>query len=172
MKKEIRNKIFDILTEISESQSHSGLLVVFSDLNNVLAKGALPIGIRQKNFKDFNETVHIRDENAKRLLKKVGVDGAVLIDDKGFIYSPSVYLNINVLGVDENQIEPEFAARHIAALATSSSTKATVYTLSEETGKVREFIKGKIKRRYPDENQEKVLEIIQKDIQTARIKVE
>ncbi len=162
-KTEIRNKIFEMLKEISESKNHNGLLVVYSDLPNVLARGAYPLG-KKKEFKDFNEIAYISSENAREILKKVGEDGAVLIDKKGYIYSPPVYLNVSLFSIDKEEIEPEFCARHIAALATSSTTKASVYTLSEETGKVREFIKGKIKRKYPTKEQEEIIEVIKKDL--------
>jgi len=169
LKSQIKDRIFEILKEISESKNHNGLLVVFSDINQVLARGAHPIGINPKNSKDFEEAVHISDENITSIIKKIGDDGAILINKKGFIYSPSAYLNVNLFSVDKQEIDPEFCARHIAALATSASTKATVYTLSEETGKVREFIKGKIKRRYPEKEQEEILKIIEKDIQKSKI---
>ena len=165
-KVEIRNKIFEMLKEISESKSHSGLLIIYSDLLNVLRRGAYPLG-EKKEFKEFDEIAHINSKNAREILKKIGEDGAILIDKKGYIYSPAVYLNVNLFSIDEEKIEPDFGARHIAALATSSTTKASVYTLSEETGKVREFIKGKIKRRYPTKQQEKIIEIIKKDLKSA-----
>ncbi|MEK6820291.1 MAG: diadenylate cyclase [Nanoarchaeota archaeon] len=168
MKSRIRNRIFELLKELSESQSHSGLLIVFSDLTNVLAKGALPIGVKSKTFKDFDEVGHIYNEEAAKILKKVGIDGAVMVDEEGKIYSPSVYLNVNVLGIDKSQLETEFAARHIAALAISTSTDASVYALSEETSTVREFIGGKVRRRHPSKREEKVLEIIKKDLQASQ----
>ena len=164
MKKEIRNRIFEILKQISESKEHNGLLIVYSDIINVLSRGACPLGQKQKDFREYNEIGHIKDEDIIEKLKKIGNDGAVLIGKNGYIYSPAVYLNVSLYSIDQEKIEPEFCARHIAALATSSTTKASVYTLSEETGKVREFINGKIKRKYPELKQEEILEIIKKDL--------
>lgn len=171
-KSEIQEKIFEILKQISESKEHTGLLIVFSDLTGVLARGAHPLGKRCNDFKEFNNVWNINNENVEetiRLLKKIGADGAILIDDEGSIYSPAVYLNVNIFSVDENLIEPEFCARHIAALATSSTTEALVYALSEETGKIREFIKGEVKRKHPSGEQEKILEIIKQDLREHKI---
>lgn len=171
MKREIENRIFEILKEISQSKDHNGLLIVFSDILNVLARGAHPLGKKWRDFKEFNEIGNINNEDATEILKKVGEDGAVLINEKGYIFSPAVYLNVNIFSIDENLIEPEFCARHIAALATSSATDASVYTLSEETGKIREFINGKIKRKHPSEEQEKILEVIKKDLKETDIEI-
>lgn len=167
-KKHICNRIFDLLKQIREEEHH-GLLIVFSDLKNVLARGAYPIGVDKELFQGFEEICSIKDDNAKENLKKIGEDGAILINKKGIVYSPSTYLNVNLFSVKEEKIEPEFCARHISALATSSSTKSYVYTLSEETNKVREFVKGKIKRKHPEKEQEEILEVIKKDIKEEKL---
>jgi DNA integrity scanning protein DisA with diadenylate cyclase activity len=169
-KSQIKNRIFELLKEMGKSKDHSGLLIVFSDINNVLAKGAVPLGIRKRTLREFDEVCHIADEKATKMLRKIGYDGAVLIDKKGFIYSPSVYLNVNVFSINEDLIEPEFAARHIAALITTTTTKAVVYTLSEETDKVREFIKGKVKRHFPNERFDISPEKIKEQLIKKRIK--
>ena len=146
MKSLVRKKIFEILKEI-RNMKHNGLLIVFSDLNKIIAKGAIPIGQKELNFR---KVCHISSQKLPIILTEVGEDGAVLIDDKGYVYSPSVYLNVSVFNIDKDQIHPEFCARHISALSTSSATNAYVYTLSEETNKIREFKKGKIKRQFPE----------------------
>ncbi len=164
-KRKIRKKIFNILKEISESESHNGLLVVFSDLPNIFAKGAHPLG-QQENLNEFDILGNINEnqEKIKKTLKKIGADGAVLICNQGNIYSPSVYLNVNLFNVERKKIEAEFCARHISALATSATTKSYVYTLSEETGKVREFIKGKIRKKYPKEKRKSILRAIERNL--------
>ena len=141
-KQNLGTRIFKLLREISESNSNTGLLIVFSDIYNVLKEGAYP-------NEGFEEKVHIYNKRGSEILKEVGgSDGAVLINERGIILSPSVYLNVNIFSIDKKEIKKEYTARHIAALATSASTKALVYTLSEETGKVREFAGGRVRREY------------------------
>jgi hypothetical protein len=65
---------------------------------------------------------------------------------------------------------PDFGARHIAALAMSNSTKSHVFALSEETGKVREFAKGKIKQQFPKEKYDIEPEKIQEQLIKEGIK--
>ncbi len=169
-KKRIREKIFELLKQVSGGK-HKGLLIVFSDLKNVLARGAAPLGIQGRTLKAFSDVCNIEEDNAEKILKKVGDDGAILIDKKGTIYSPAVYLNVNLFSIDEEEIEPEFCARHISALATSASTKSYVFTLSEETNKIREFYKGKTKRKYPGKEQEKILKTIKKDLKNEKAEI-
>ena len=180
MKKKIRNRIFELLKEIRKNMRceknicHTGLLIVYSDISSVLARGAYPIKktIYENSEKDFDIIGTINDEKAGEKLKIVGEDGAVLIDKEGNIHSPSVYLNVNLFSVDPEVIEDDFCARHIAALATSASTKSYVFTLSEETGKVREFVSGKIYREYPElEKEEKeIAKEIEKELIREKIK--
>ncbi len=175
MKRKIKKRIFEVLKQIREDikceNCPFGVLVVFSDLANVFGRGAIPIGVKPTEFEDtFNVAGNIFDENAFKIIRKVGDDGAVLVDDGGNILAPAVYLNVNLFSVDKEEIDAEFCARHIAALATSSATKANVYTLSEETAKVREFIRGKLRKQHPEPDSEKLLEKVQEDIQKEQIK--
>jgi len=169
MKRKIKKRIIELLLNISIKGDHHGLLIVFSDLNTIIKKGIIPLGTDEPDLKNFEARCNIFSEQARKQIKIIGDDGAVLIDKSGTIYSPSVYLNVNALIVDKDQISPEFAARHIAALATSTSTKAHVYTLSEETGIIREFYKGKIRKEFPNKEHQKILSIIKKDLKKARI---
>jgi len=170
-KAQIRKKIFELLKEISTNHKHHGLLIVYSDLNNVISRGTLPIGITIKTFKDFDAIGNINSNAVITLLKTIGKDGAILIDKKGTIYSPSVYLNVSLASVNQEEVDPEFCARHIAALATSGATKSFVFTLSEETNKVREFHKGKIQNEYPEKIQSAILKIIKKDLKESKVKI-
>ena len=176
-----RERIFELLKEIRENHycnAPFGLLIVFSDIHNVLARGAFPIAKTSMNKvnkvslkeKYFESICNINSDKAIEALKKIGEDGAVLIDKRGMIYSPSAYLNVNLASIDEENIDPEFCARHIAALATSASTRSTVYTLSEETGRIREFISGKINKEFPDKELHALLEKINDDIEKGHIK--
>jgi len=157
MKRKIKKRIIELLLNISIKGDHHGLLIVFSDLNTIIKKGIIPLGTDEPDLKNFEARCNIFSEQARKQIKIIGDDGAVLIDKSGTIYSPSVYLNVNAL------------IRHIAALATSTSTKAHVYTLSEETGIIREFYKGKIRKEFPNKEHQKILSIIKKDLKKARI---
>lgn len=182
MKEKIRERMFEILKEIradikcDKFHCPTGLLIVYSDTSNVLARGAYPIKktiYSEGSEKSFEVVGHMNDDNAKEKLKIIGEDGAVLVDEEGSIYSPSVYLNVNLFSVDPNSIEDDFCARHIAALATSVATKAHVFTLSEETGKVREFVEGKAERQYPpkpSKEETELVEIIEKDLIREQLK--
>ena len=172
-KTKIKNRIFELLKEVRH-EDHHGLLLVYSDMANILAKGAHPIGSKKK---EFSEVCDIFSKKAEKLVKNFQEDGAILVNKRGIMHLPPVYLNVNILNVDEKQIDPEFGSRHIAALACSSATKASVFVVSEETRKVREFLNGKVKRVFPEKEeydipQEKVeAQLIKQSLKDRIIKI-
>jgi hypothetical protein len=172
-KTKIKKRIFELLKKIRHSHHH-GIILTYSDMSNILAKGAYPIGSKKK---DFEEVCDIFSPKAEKILKNFQEDGAILIDKRGIMHLPPAYLNVNILSVDEKQIDPEFGSRHIAALACSSSTKACVFVVSEETRKVREFVKGQVRKIFPEKEgydipQEKVAaELIRETLKDRMIKI-
>lgn len=149
-----RDRIFELLKEIKlkrEQEEKKGILVAFGDLKSILEMGVHPLGKRLGN-KKVEEILHkvcmIDSPEAQRELERIGRDGAILIDNFGFVYEPSVYLNIDIEAIDKSKIKPDYGARHIAALATSVLTNAIAFTLSEESGVIREFHEGEVKKQH------------------------
>jgi len=149
---EHRDKIFDLLKEIKREKK-IGILVAFGDMDSILRMGIYPIGkrLRDRKIEEILKKVcSIYSEEAKKEFERIGKDGAILVDSHGFVYEPSVYLNVDIEAIDDkNKIKPDYCARHIAALVTSVLTSATAFTLSEDTGIIREFHSGVVKRQYP-----------------------
>ena len=144
-----KNKIFGLIREI-RSKKKVGLLLVFGSLPALFKKGAHPLGKISNDKKEMVKPVcSIYNKEAKGELLRIGCDGAVLIDEFGLIYEPSVYLNVNIEKINKNKIKQDYNARHIAALVTSTLTGVTTFTLSENNRRIREFYNGKVVREHP-----------------------
>jgi len=147
-----KDRIFDLLKEIKREKK-IGILVAFGDINSILRMGIYPIGKRlgdRKVEEILKKVCTIHSEEAKREFERIGKEGAILVDNSGFVYEPSFYLNVDIDAIDDkNKIKPDYCARHIAALVTSVLTNATAFTLSESTGIIREFHNGVVKRQCP-----------------------
>ncbi len=151
-----KDTIFELLKTVRRGREKRGLLIAYNDFEGVFKMGSFPRGTRRDRkageiIKEFMQgsVCSIYSSGAKKEIKRIGKDGAVLIDNLGFIYEPSVYLNVDAERIDKSKIKPDYFARHIAALGTSILTNATTFALSEDTGIIREFYNGIVKRQYP-----------------------
>lgn len=143
--KKLERKIFNFLKEVSLDQAksdlgkHKGALIVLGEF--VRCDYKIP-GMRQfKSNPLEGTTLFLSDKGAKDRLKELfDEDGAILIDSSGQILAARVYLQVEAPGA---MVDEECSTRHLSA-ASCSQDKLVIacFTLSEETGKVRHYLKG------------------------------
>jgi DNA integrity scanning protein DisA with diadenylate cyclase activity len=88
------------------------------------------------------ETLNISEEQVKESLKEFSsIDGAFVIRDDGVVLAAGRYLNVSYHG---EALPQGLGTRHAAAAAITQATDSVAMTISESTGKVTVFRKGKI----------------------------
>ena len=117
-----------------------GSIFVLGDYEKVLSMST------QLVFNPFQghpeETLNIGESQVRESLKEFSsIDGAFVIRDDGVVLAAGRYLNVSYHG---EALPQGLGTRHAAAAAITQATDSVAMTISESTGKVTVFRKGKI----------------------------
>jgi DNA integrity scanning protein DisA with diadenylate cyclase activity len=117
-----------------------GSIFVLGDHEKVLSMSS------QLVFNPFQghpeETLNISDSQVRESLKEFSsIDGAFVIREDGVVLAAGRYLNVSYHG---EALPQGLGTRHAAAAAITQATDSVAMTISESTGKVTVFRKGKI----------------------------
>ncbi len=170
-----RSRIFEVLRNIrarSKSLNESkGAFLIFGRLPEIFDLGFVSLGKEEEEKNELELHGNIHDATIVEKLRNYCGEGAILVDEEGNIYFPSVYVNVNLRKVNKDKIKPEYCARHIAALYVSTATSSTTFSLSESRGIITEFRAGDISREsMEDDEEEKEKEVIKEKVSRELIK--
>jgi DNA integrity scanning protein DisA with diadenylate cyclase activity len=117
-----------------------GSIFVLADHEKVLSMSS------QLVFNPFQghpeESLNIGDSQVRESLKEFSsIDGAFIIRDDGVVLAAGRYLNVSYHG---EALPQGLGTRHAAAAAITQAADCVAMTISESTGKVTVFRKGKI----------------------------
>jgi len=139
----LKQSIYEILKQITREQAkegqHTGGIVV---LGAFVKCNYNVHGLRQIRDNPLTgELIYTAEDNIKEKLKELFKnDGAVIIDQSGQLLAARVYLQVNHADI---KVDDECSTRHISAASFSSRDDIIAcFTLSEQTGKVRVYVKG------------------------------
>ena len=139
----LKQLIYGLLKEITREQTkvgqRTGGIVV---LGAFVKCNYLVRGVRQiRDNPIAGELIYVTEENIKEKLNELFKnDGAVVIDQSGQILAARVYLQVDHASI---KVDDECSTRHISAASFSSRDDIVAcFTLSEQTGKVRIYVKG------------------------------
>jgi DNA integrity scanning protein DisA with diadenylate cyclase activity len=144
---QVRTEVFEELVTISVELSNQGRegkpvgsIFVLGDTEKVMNLS------RQMIFNPFHgypeEERNILDPRLRDTIKEFSaLDGAFIIRDDGVIMASGRHLNA---ALENEQLPQGLGARHAAAAGITDITTATAVVISESTGTVRIFRKGKI----------------------------
>lgn len=139
--------VFEELLNVAVELAHQGregkpvgTLFVLGDTDKVMALS------RQMIFNPFQgypeEERNILDPRLRETIKEfASLDGAFIIRDDGVIVSAGRHLNASL---EDASLPQGLGARHAAAAGITELTNAVAIVISESTGDVRIFRKGKI----------------------------
>jgi DNA integrity scanning protein DisA with diadenylate cyclase activity len=139
----LKQLIYEVLKQITKEQSkeekHTGGIVVLGAF--VKCNYNVP-GLRQiRDNPIAGELLYVTEDNIKDKLRELFKnDGAVIIDQSGQLLAARVYLQVDHADI---KVDDECSTRHISAASFSNRDDIVAsFTLSEQTGKVRVYVKG------------------------------
>lgn len=156
----LKKRVYEILSDIQygANQGHyprSGMLIVLGYNHN-----SLYYSEPDKTQNIFQDKPHTMTEGAKKRIKSTkNFDGAILINPQGYVTDSGIYLrNIDPVAVledmgieNDKDLSSRFGfidkvhARNLIGISASYIMEGTTtYALSQETGVIRVFEKGKI----------------------------
>ncbi len=119
--------------------SPAGALFIIGDTNNVMRyvvqKIANPMSGIDKNLRNL-----LNEENFDTLREFAIMDGATIVDDRGYVVSAGAYVKNLVL---DEWILDGYGGRHLAARSITKLTKAISFAVSSE-GTIRVYRDGKM----------------------------
>ncbi|RLI47794.1 MAG: hypothetical protein DRP09_22075 [Candidatus Thorarchaeota archaeon] len=153
--KRLEKRILVLLKQITDTDAaagkHKGALIVLGEFVRFDYK--IP-GLRQIGSNPLRGTALYvtSDEARERLEELLHKDGAIIIDTTGQIMAAQVMLQVDHA---EAEVEEECSTRHIAAASFSMREHIIAcFTMSEETGKVRQYVDGKQIYVYDPQNKD------------------
>jgi len=140
----LQKKMFDMLKEIADEQSGKKKLLGALVVLGVFAKTDYKIvGMKQIQTNPLEGRVaRITEKDTKEALKELfSYDGALIVDQSGQMLAARVYVSVDHADLT---VDDECSTRHLtAASASTRDDIIATFTISEQTGKVRWYVKGK-----------------------------
>lgn len=117
-----------------------GTIFVLGDEERVMQLSKQMIINPFKGYEE-NERNLLNPTLKETLIEFAGLDGALVISGEGEVITAGRYLGA---ATDESEIPRGLGARHIAAAGITALTNAITIVISESTGDIRIFYKGKV----------------------------
>jgi DNA integrity scanning protein DisA with diadenylate cyclase activity len=143
---QVAERVMEIALELGTEGREGkpvGALFVIGDAERVVA---LSRQLILNPFKGYIESErHILDPNLEETVKELStIDGAFVIDGNGAIVTAGAYVKTVLADEDEYSLPQGLGARHHAAAGITTVTDSIAITVSESTGTVTAFRKGRI----------------------------